>query len=95
MVFDGAAHVPIATLPGMAERKVTISSAEEDALVRRLEDPLGMRAVAAQDALDLGEAAALHASDRAAVGTHGDEGAGSVVDGEFEASTRRAWDDPA
>ncbi len=27
MVFDGAAHVPIATLPGMAERTLTISSA--------------------------------------------------------------------
>lgn len=27
MVFDGAAHVPMATLPGMAERTLTISSA--------------------------------------------------------------------
>jgi len=27
LVFDGATHVPIATLPGMAERTVTISSA--------------------------------------------------------------------
>jgi len=26
LVFDGAAHVPVATLPGMAERTVTISS---------------------------------------------------------------------
>ena len=36
-------HVPIATLPGMAERTLTISSARQDVLVHRLEGRLGHR----------------------------------------------------
>ncbi len=43
LVFDGE-HVPLATLPGMRDRTVTISSARQDVLVHRLEDRLGLRA---------------------------------------------------
>ena len=42
IVFDGE-HVPIATLPGMADRTVTISSAGQDLLLHRLEGGLGDR----------------------------------------------------
>ena len=44
LVFDGVSTCPLATLPGMRERTVTISSARQDVLVHRLEDRLGVRA---------------------------------------------------
>ena len=40
LVFEGE-HVPIASLPGMRERTVTISSAAQDVLLHRLEGRLG------------------------------------------------------
>ena len=42
LVYDGE-HVPLATLPGMAERTLTISSARQDVLGDGLEDRLGDR----------------------------------------------------
>ena len=43
LVFDGE-HVPLATLPGMAERTLTISSIGKTFSRHRLEDRLGLRA---------------------------------------------------
>ena len=52
LVFDDAAsaegHVPIATLPGMWERTLTLSSAGQVLLLHRLEGRLGHRARAAR-----------------------------------------------
>ncbi len=42
LVFDGE-HIPIATLPGMRERTVSISSGGQDVLLHRLEDRLDHR----------------------------------------------------
>ena len=44
LVFDGAEHVPMATLPGMADRTITICSARQDLLGDRLEGRLALRA---------------------------------------------------
>ena len=71
LVFDGE-HVPIATLPGMRDRTVTISSGGQDVLVHRLEGRLGVRAARARrprcktvEAVPhLREAAAVPARDR-------------------------------
>ena len=41
LIFDGVEHIPIATLPGMAERTLTMSSAGKTFNVDRLEDRLG------------------------------------------------------
>ena len=41
LVYDGREHVPLATLPGMAERTLTISSAGKTFSRHRLEDRLG------------------------------------------------------
>ena len=43
LLFDGRRHMPLATLPGMAERTLTISSAGKTFSVDRLEDRLGQR----------------------------------------------------
>ena len=42
IVFDGA-HVPLASLPGMRERTVTICVGRQDVLVHRMEGGLGVR----------------------------------------------------
>ena len=43
LTFDGHRHVPLATLPGMRERTLTLSSAGKSLLVHRLEGRLGHR----------------------------------------------------
>ena len=51
LTFDGRSHVPIATLPGMRERTVTIWQRRQDVQRDRLEDRLGLRAAAAVTAV--------------------------------------------
>jgi N-succinyldiaminopimelate aminotransferase len=43
LAYDGAAHVPLASLPGMRERTLAVSSAGKDLQRHRLEDRLGVR----------------------------------------------------
>ncbi len=49
LTFDGRTHIPIATLPGMAERTVTIGSAGKTFSVTGLEDRLGHGTARARD----------------------------------------------
>ena len=56
LTFDGLEHVPLSTLPGMAERTLTISSARQDVLVHRMEGGLGDRPGPLVDAVKHGEA---------------------------------------
>ena len=44
LTFDGAEHIPMASMPGMRERTLTLSLGRQDLLLHRLEGGLGGRA---------------------------------------------------
>ena len=82
LVYDGA-HVPLATLPGMAERTLTCSSLGKTHSLTGLEGRLGHRAAGA-DRARAGDQAVPDLRGRHAVPARGRGGGGP-------ATTRRAW----